>query len=195
MAVKTAPDLRVSKRNFILIICTGFVFLLFFGLALLSYFLITGKPEPTRHLFVVDLLETHVPDFSLPLHRSPGGHLENVEPPLAFGTIRFDSKQLVVDWNIKQTFTSLYHLRDLTLRGPISKNESFAPTVLALGVEMNSARRLVGKAEISKELLKRVIEHPRRYYLSLEGDYAHTEQSSEATEVHEIARHNLIWKR
>jgi hypothetical protein len=152
-----------------------------------------GKPE--RQCFAVDMLEQRVPNWQMPLHRQSGGHMQGARPPLAFGEICFDRQQLVVEWKIKQSFSRLYTLRDMLLRGPLHNNrkeEKIAPSVLTLGVRTSSSTgHLHGSALIEKKVLEKVLEHPTQYYVSLEGDYEKFEKTSEGATVREIARHNL----
>jgi len=186
----------ISRRNFIIVtgsasVCLLFVFI---ALALIGLFSSSGRVMQ-RHCFLVDMLETHVPNFEMPGPRQKGGYLYMEKPPVAFGSLCFDKQQLVVDWSIKQSYWRFYDLKDLSLRGPLIENdddkEKVAPTVLALGLQAKHKHTLFGSTIIEKHLLERILEHHSSYYISLEGAPEHLDESSEGRRIREIGRNNL----
>jgi hypothetical protein len=182
----------VSARNFRIVSGTIVCALSVLAIAVILVAIARGSVGVSqRQCFIVDMLENRVPNWQMPLHRQPNGHMHGTSPPLAFGEVCFDKQQLVVDWKIRQSFSRLYTLRDLMLRGPLRKKETVAPSVLTLGVQISETGKLHGSTIVDKHLIAKILEHPTQYYVSLEGDYEKFEPTSEGSKVREIARHNL----
>ena len=184
------------------VICSAIGFLALIGIiaGMIALFSGAGSGDPFENgggrCFFVDMMEQRVPHFEMPLIRREEGHLHREHPPLAYGRICFDRQQLMVEWKFHQSYYRLYTLRDMVIRGPLSdkddeKEELHAPIVLALGVQTGTKHRLVGSTIIEHHLLDEILRHPERYYVSLEGDYAKYEQSTDAQRKREIGRHNL----
>jgi hypothetical protein len=160
--------------------------------------------NPFTTCFNVDLFEAHVPDRALRHHR---------HTPLTLGQICFDHKQEIVWWNFREGFSNYYKLTDFMLRGELPFNASapqHAPIALELGLNKNRKQQqqqqqqkkptdddidestkkcngLCGSRVIELGLMNRIIAHPTRYYLSLEG-------VGDEGRPHEIARHKLDQK-
>jgi hypothetical protein len=183
----------ISRHNFILICgsCLCTVLAIFAAVGIFYLFFRWRTVDP-RICFVVDMLEQRVPDWEMPLHRQPGSHLHREAPPLAFGKLCFDHQQLMVDWRIQQSYWRLYTLRDLMIRGPLNDTSDFAPAVLTLGVQIAAGKELRGSTIIGRHLLDEILEHHRRYYISLEGDFAEFDKSSDGKRRREIGRDILI---
>ena len=183
----------ISRHNFIIVcgscICCGLF--IFAGMAIFYLFFNWRAVDP-RTCFVVDMLEQRVPDWVVPFHRQPGGHMYDEKPPLAFGKLCFDRQQMMAEWKIRQSYWRLYTLRDLMIRGPLDNSTQFAPAVVTLGVQMGPGRELRGSTIIGLHLIDEIIEHHRRYYISLEGDYSHSESSSDGKRQREIGRNILM---
>ena len=140
--------------------------------------------------FLADLLEHRVPNHE-PRERD--------SPPVTVGRICFDDVQMLVDWDIKESFSQHFKLTDFMLRGPIEKHghSHNAPSVLTLGLRnqphkresKHHAYRLAGSTIIERTLLAAIFENPTHYYLSLEG----VELAAESDTPHEIARDKL-WR-
>jgi hypothetical protein len=188
----------ISRRNFVIVVCSAIGFLALVGIVAGVVALFGGSGgDPFENgggrCFFVDMLEQRVPHFEMPLIRREEGHLHRAHPPLAYGRICFDKQQLMVEWKFHQSYYRLYTLSDMVIRGPLKDNddEHHAPIVLALGVQTGNKHRLTGSTIIERHLIEEILKHPTRYYVSLEGDYAKYEQSVDAARKREIGRHNL----
>lgn len=143
--------------------------------------------------FLPDLLEHRVPNHE-PLDRD--------SPPVTVGRICFDDVQMLVDWDIKESFSQHFKLTDFLLRGPLEKHgDHQAPAVLTFGLldeptekpkhdsKHRRSYRLAGSIKIERTLLAAIFENPTHYYLSLEG----VELTAQSDIPHEIARDKL-WR-
>lgn len=180
----------VSRRNFLIVFCTGLGFMTALLIGRIAYSLLfdNGHSADLRRCFAIDMLEHRVPDWQVPKHRAPGGALHHERPPVAFGKLCFDRQQLIVEWRFDQSFTRLYEVKDLLLRGPLENREATAaPSVLTLSCQTNKRNQFHGSTIIDRHLLQAILEHPRRYYVSLEA----TDEHASPPTIREVARHNL----
>lgn len=182
---------EISRRNFLIVFCTVLCFMTTLLFARVVYRLAFSDPRDAqlRRCFAIDMLEHRVPDWQVPPHREMGGELHHERPPVSFGKLCFDRQQLVVDWKFDQSFTRLYTVKDLLLRGPLANSTAkVAPSVLALSTQRNKKNQFHGSTIVDRHLMQTILQHPKRYYVSLE---AVDEHGGDLTTIREVARHNL----
>jgi hypothetical protein len=187
------PEKRaVSRRNFLIVFCTGLGFMMALLIGRVAYSLLfaNGHDSDLRRCFAIDMLEHRVPDWQVAEHRAPGGALHHERPPVAFGKLCFDRQQLIVEWRFDQSFTRLYTVKDLLLRGPLADSAAtVAPAALTLSAQINRRNQFHGSTIVDRRLLQAILQHPRRYYVSLEAVDEHA--AAGAVTIREVARHNL----
>lgn len=178
---------EISRRNFLIVFFTVLCFMTTLLFVRVAYALLfaDARESQIQRCFAVDMLEHRVPDWHAPPHSE--------RPPISFGKLCFDRRQLVVEWKFDQSFTRVYAVKDLVLRGPLANSTAkVAPTVLALSTQRNKRNQFYGSTIVDRHLLQAILQHPKRYYVSLEAVYEQGERPT-AT-IREVARHNLNYE-
>lgn len=175
-APKTA-NLVEKNLRFKLAFFTGVKVAVVFLLVYVAFFGHTRRP--TRNCFVVDALRHHVPGDSLP-RLSRADKSADRHEPVMYGQVCFDTKQLVADWRLTETFSHVVRLTDVRLC-----TES-GETVMAMGLRRGPRASLSGSTIIDEAALAELLSNHSSFYVAAEGKTDHVGDMP-----HEVARGRL----
>lgn len=155
-----------------------------FSLTFFFYLIFAGTRGSELRSFVVDLKRANVPQDT----PDPTGNTG--EPPVAFGIVRFNELQGLVDWTIHDSFRDAYpgQVADLRFHGPLEVNETVAPVLFAMGLQTQARDHRVfsGSSVVGIETFSSVSIDWGRFYVAL-----YVKNSGSSAHI-EVARSSLI---
>lgn len=152
-----AKHVQTRAQKIALVLGTGIVLIVAF------FFLFAGARRSELQSFVVDLKRANVP------HATPDPS-PTVDPPVAFGLVRFNELQELVDWKIQDSFRDAYpgQVADMRFHGPLADNETVAPVLFAMGLQTQSnANVLIGSSVINTDTFAVIKIDWSRFYVAL----------------------------
>lgn len=171
-----AKQVQTRAQKIALVLGSGIVLIFLF------YFLFAGARSVELRTFVVDLKRANVPQATP--EPSP-----SVDPPVAFGLVRFNELQGLVDWKIQDSFRDAYPglVADMRFHGPLAANETVAPVLFAMGLQtQTNANVLSGSSVINTDTFSLIKIDWSLFYVAL---YL---KNSGSTAHIEVARSRLI---